>query len=332
MILPDTPDYNKPTIYLASVFYLHFWAWQALVVYDVDGGLDSMLTVTLGCNEGEFILGDASGLEFISYNDADLVVINATFAQGPPVPSGALRFNGTASKINLAMRNLRYRGLPGRTGQDVIRITVTDHPDPCPGDFNVSESGFNSTATSVNEMEVKTASPCAFGGSQTTEGEIQVFLSALNHPPSLNVPLTGVNTRTAVDATQAANIGAGGGLSVEDPDVRETVYYSAGGLKIEGPVSVAVVAGSGRLSLKTRGGLSFSEGQGVSDPILRFSGGIDDANRALETLSYRCSSADGCKAGTHTVTAFVDDNGFTGRGGVLSANATFSVQVSVGEE
>lgn len=312
-----------------TIFVPHFILaiTQAMVIFDVDGGPESVLRVTLECGEGEFIMGNRSGLIF-EYPDEDLDKENGT-EQPPPLPSGILRFNGTAPDINRAMRDLRYRGLPDRVGQDIIRISVTDDPGPCPGDFNVSTSGFNATALRVfNATAREETAPCVLGGPQTTQKEIQVFLSAINRPPSVNVPQAGSHfLQTEVDAAQAADIGAGGALSVEDPDVRETAYYSAGGLRIEGPVSVAIVCASGQMSLAARGGLSFSEGEGVSDPVLRFSGAIDDVNRALATLSYRCSSVYDCGAGMHDVTVSVDDNGFTGRGGAMTANITFRIQV-----
>lgn len=303
-----------------------------MVIYDIDGGPESVLGVMIKCDEGELIMGDRSGLLFD--NSDEVTTDDQAHDQSslPPPPPGVLRFNGTAADINRAMRDLRYRGLPGRAGQDVIRITVTDNPDPCPGDYNVSSSGFNATASAGVNATVRGVdrASCALGGPQATEGRIQVYLSAVNRPPSVNVPQG--TLRTVVDATQAIGVGGGGALSVEDPDVRETVYYSAGGLRIEGPVSVAVVCANGRLSLGARGGLSFSEGEGVSDPVLKFGGAIDDANRALATLSYHCSSLYYCAAGTHEISVTVDDNGFTGKGGALSANATFSVTVDAAVE
>lgn len=277
-------------------------------------------------------MGQRSGLTFYNYNFGEASANlddDGSDLTSPPLPSGVLRFNGTVADINLAMRDLRYRGLPGRVGQDVIRVTVTDDPGPCPGDFNASAVSFNSTASAgFNASTGGGHAPCALGGPQTVQREIQVFLAAVNRPPSVNVPQGGASyLRTSVDAELAVDIGAGGELSVEDPDVRETEYFSAGGLRLEGPVSVAVVCASGLLSLGARSGLSFSEGEGVSDPVLRFSGAIDDANRALATLSYRCLSLFGCGAGVHDITVSVDDNGFTGKGGALAANATFSVQV-----
>lgn len=275
--------------------------------------------MSVECGNGELILGDATDLIFDIENmemDSDSSGVVSKPKSLPPM--SLLRFNGTAAAINRAMRNLLYRGHPDRVGQDIIRISVTDDPEPCPGDFNVSMPGFNASV----------GAPCALGGPQTAEATIKVLLAAVNHPPSINIPPRGVSTRTQVDAERAVNIGAEGALSVEDPDIRETVYYSAGGQRIDGPISVTVAVGSGRLSLGERGGLSFSEGGGFSDPVLRFSGGIDDANRALTTLNYLCSSSSGCGPGTHNVTISVDDNGFTGEGGPMEAKATFSVEVS----
>lgn len=279
------------------------------MVYDIDSTVDSVLTVTLECSKGELILGNSSGLIVDG--------LRASESQSVASPASILNFNATVAGINRAMRNLRYRGLRDQIGRDVIRIAVTDDPGPCPGDFNFSVPGVNTTK----------AAPCALGGRRTTEGEIKIFLTAVNHPPSISVPESGTS-HTAVDAELAANLGAGGQLSLEDPDIRETVYYTTGGRKVEGPLSVAVIAADGRLSLDRREGLSFSEGEGISDPALRFSGSIDDANSALATLSYRCSSVNGCIAGSHNVTVFVDDNGFTGRGGPLSATATFAIEVA----
>lgn len=289
---------------------------QALVVYDIDGEKDSVLSMSIECSKGELILGDATDLTFKMGTDSDSSGVVSKPTSLPAM--SLLRFNGTAAAINLAMRNLRYRGLPDRVGQDTIHIRVTDDPGPCPGDSAISMSGFNTSAVA----------PCALGGPQTAKATISVLLAAVNNPPSINIPPQGASMRTEVDAKRAVNIGAEGALSVEDPDIRETVYYSAGGQRIDGPISVTVAVGNGRLSLGERGGLSFSEGGGFSDPILRFSCGIDDANRALATLNYICSSSSGCGPGTHNVTVIVDDNGFTGEGGPMEAHATFGVQVS----
>lgn len=326
LVKPKLP--RRLTAVYAYVHPVCFTSPQAMVIYDVDGDMDDSLSVTLACGAGEFIMGEVSGLLFDPHGDDAMIASqdeDGSEEPSLPTPSNVLSFNGTAAAINRAMRDLRYRGLPGRVGQDTIRVTVTDDPGPCPGDFNVSALVNNATSSAESNATTGTAggqAQCALGGAQTTQSEIQVFLSAVNRPPSVTVPQG--ETATTVDAEQAVAIAT---LSVDDPDVRETAYYSAGGLRIEGPVNVAVVCASGHLSLGARGGLSFSEGQGVSDPVLRFSGAIDDVNRALATLSYRCSSFYDCGPGKHDIVVSVDDNGFTGKGGALSANATFGVRV-----
>lgn len=292
-------------------------------MYDVDGGPDDLLYFVIECGKGEFILGDISGLILDELNEA-YRNNTASVESSPPPPASTLRFRGTSADINRAMRDLRYRGLPGLVGEDLIRVTVTDDPGPCPGDGD-----FIPSTSELNATMAPATAPCTLGGPRTAEGIMKVFLSAVNRPPSVKVPPSGESTRTTLDAEYSVEVGAGGRISVEDPDARETAYFSASGLKIEGPVTVDVVAESGHLSLGVRDGLSFAVGEGISDPALRFSGGIDDANRALNTLSYRCSTAVGCDVGTHEVKVSVDDNGFTGKGGPMSAMATFSIEVGL---
>lgn len=293
-------------------------------MYDVDGGPDDLLTFVIECVKGELILGDISGLIFDGLNESYRNKTNTTLVgSSSPPPASNLRFRGTAADINRAMRDFRYRGLPGLVGEDLIRVTVTDDPGLCPGDENFTSS------PELNTTTAPATAPCTLGGPRTTGETMAVFLSAVNRPPTVKVPLPEESTRTTLDAAYSVEIGARGGVSVEDPDARETVYYSAGGLKIEGPVTVDVIAEKGHLTLGVRGGLSFAVGEGISDSALRFSGGIDDVNSALNTLSYRCSTAVGCELGTDKVNVSVNDNGFTGKGGPMSATATFSIEVEL---
>lgn len=302
---------------------------QALVVHDIDGAPEERLSLTLSCDKGVLILTTADELT-VEAGAKNLTRENATAESPSSVPgSSQLRLVGTSASLNRGMRGLRYRGLPDMRGHDEIRVTLADDPPPCPGD----DWGTTNTST-PSERNVTTASlapPCPIGGPRTTEATIRVYLSPVNRPPLIHVPRGGENTRTAVDASTPANLGDRGQLWIEDPDVRETVYYSAGGLQIEGPVTVDIAADHGRLTLGMRGGLTMVLGQGISDAAVRFSGAIDDANRALAALSYRCAEDNGCRPGEHRITVSVDDNGFTGKGGPMNATASFSVHVSAAD-
>lgn len=299
------------------------------MTYDIDGKPDEVLSLTLECEKGEFIIGTVDGLTFETGNGTQANFTDiTTLGNFNPPPSAAIRLNGTAVGLNLAMRDLRYRGLPGRVGHDTILVAVTDDPGACPGD---GPSALNDSAPSQENDTTGTAALCALGGSKTTRSSMGVFLSPVNRPPTVHVTSAEQGTRTTVDAPYSLRIGQLGHIWIEDPDVRETAFFSPSGLKIEGPITVDLVAESGRLGLDARGGLSFSIGTGISDSASRFTGAIDDVNRALETLSYRCSTANGCDTGEHDVTISVDDNGYTGKGGPMLATVTFNVQVHVAD-
>ncbi|CAM9352184.1 unnamed protein product [Choristocarpus tenellus] len=169
---------------------------------------------------------------------------------------------------------------------------------------------------------------CTLGGSLSTYGIISVYISPFNDPPLVRAPPPGTIS-TEIDAALGADIGQGGVLAVEDPDAKDSAYYSADGMRVEGPLSVQIIAGRGRLSLRAREGLSFAEGEGLDDPVMHFSGGIDDVNRAIASLEYRCRTVDGCSAGMDGIVVTVDDNGFTGKGGAMVGTATINVDVVI---
>ncbi|CAM9978750.1 unnamed protein product, partial [Discosporangium mesarthrocarpum] len=249
--------------------------------------------------KGHLVLGDISGLTLFPVENGNMY-------------SSALRFRGKAADINRSMRDLRYRGLGGRSGWDSIRVSVTDSPKHCP----------NATSAGTQEDAAAAASTCSLGGSLTVEGAITVHISPVNHPPRVILPYQ--STSAMLDAETATDIA----LAVEDPDVRETAFYSTEGLRLEGLLSITISAERGLLSMRRRGGLSFSRGEGLDDESMHFSGSIDDTNSALSTLEYRCQSVHGCRAGTEKITVTVDDNGFTGRGGAMKTMTIVKVDVA----
>ena len=50
-------------------------------------------------------------------------------------------------------------------------------------------------------------------------------------------------------------------------------------------------------------------------------------NAALDVLTYECRSADGCGLGFDLIRISVDDGGFSGSGGALTASAVLNVTV-----
>jgi hypothetical protein len=91
------------------------------------------------------------------------------------------------------------------------------------------------------------------------------------------------------------------------------------------------------------GSSSGGGGDGMDQPTLRFAAfGLAAANRALEGLGYRCDAAAfpapnpgldparalPCGVGRDEITVHVDDNGFSGRGGPLTAVGMLTVWVA----
>ncbi len=70
----------------------------------------------------------------------------------------------------------------------------------------------------------------------------------------------------------------------------------------------------GLISLGPIGGVAFSRGDGVRDPIVTFHASLAATNIALAGLTYVTSQD---YYGSDNITITVSDNGFTGRGGAL---------------
>jgi ELWxxDGT repeat protein/VCBS repeat-containing protein len=133
------------------------------------------------------------------------------------------------------------------------------------------------------------------------------------------IGVTPVNDRpvlTVPTATQAADQLANtpiGGIRVTDVDAAT------------GEVTATLTANNGLLSLSTIAGLRLTQGTGMGDPAVIFSGSLSAVNAALATLFYRSNATFG---GTDTINLQVNDNGNTGLGGPLTDSKTISVQVT----
>ena len=70
--------------------------------------------------------------------------------------------------------------------------------------------------------------------------------------------------------------------------------------------------------------LSFIEGTGVDDRRVVVDASVAALNEALGVVTYECA---GCELGSDTISVEVDDGGFSGMGGPLTASE--SVEVSI---
>ena len=75
-------------------------------------------------------------------------------------------------------------------------------------------------------------------------------------------------------------------------------------------------------------GLSFLHGTGVLNRAFAFMGQLREVNRALSTLYFTClEGLDGCAEGKVSVEVLVNDNGFSGTGGPLTASTNIDLIV-----
>ncbi|QZZ21474.1 tandem-95 repeat protein [Leptothermofonsia sichuanensis E412] len=143
-------------------------------------------------------------------------------------------------------------------------------------------------------------------GGNLGSNTFNIAITPANDPPVFTVP----------SATQAADQDANlaiTGISIADPDAGD------------GLISVTLSAANGVLTLGFTTGLAFSQGTGVQNSSMIFSGTLAAVNNALSSLIYRSNST---FRGVDVINLSVTDNGNTGEGGPLSDTATIAVAVS----
>lgn len=168
---------------------------------------------------------------------------------------------------------------------------------------------------------------CDSGLSNFVNTSIPLLVVAVNQPPKVHFPFNVSTFSSALDGLTAVP-----SLSVSDidhsPKRRSSDLLTSFGLINEAPISVTIHTQVGRVTLLVKEGVTLPQGKGELDRAVTMRGPIDKVNQALATLSYICRTMDGCVANLRdTLTVKVDDEGFSGRGGSLSAEVTMGVTV-----
>jgi hypothetical protein len=195
--------------------------------------------------------------------------------------------NATLPGLNAALSRVVFQGGVGRNGADAVSLRV-------------HEAGSR-------------------GGDAVAR--VRVALAPVNDAPTISFDDAHL-LRVASSRELAV------GVRVGDTDVEEGAVVDGGGTPRGGLLSVTLTASSGRISLATLAGLTLLNGTtGVREARVAFTGAVRDVSRALAATRYVCAPPDGCEAGAHTLVGVVDDGGYSGRGGPLSAWAEAVVQV-----
>jgi len=237
-----------------------------------------------------FTASDPGGL-----SDSDTATFRVITVNDPPVvediPAQSISEVGTFAAINLddfvfdpdnadADLTWTYSG-----NLDLIvsispdRIATLTTPDV---DWNGQET-ITFTATDPGDLS-------------DTAGAI-FTVSAVNDPPVNSLPS---NLSVLEDVATPLSP-----ISVSDGDVNESV---------DGQLELSLEVTSGALSLYQTAGLTFTTGDGLTDPQMVFSGSLADVNLALGSLLYTPESN---YVGQATLTLTSSDQGATGEGGAL---------------
>ena len=138
----------------------------------------------------------------------------------------------------------------------------------------------------------------------TDTKSIAIAVSPVNDAPVLTVP----NARTVAENTDLAIAE----VSISDLDVGT------------GELEVTLTASNGVLSLARNTGLTFTDGDGIEDSTLKFTGSLVDLNNAIAEITYR-GNLD--FQGNDSIDITVSDLGNTGAGGALTDTKTIAVTV-----
>jgi hypothetical protein len=200
-----------------------------------------------------------------------------------------LIFQGRQLDVNLALRKVFYTGKHNDYGFDEIVITVND---------TAADGSVNSVTQSI-----------------------EVVIEAVNDSPTIVAPENTIS-----------RVGSSGvkieGIKFDDVDARDTFMIDSFGIRQSAPVEIKLSTVYGRLTLSNLKGLAFEKGDGFEDSLIVMYGTLEDLNVAVDQLLYTCDpQRSQCNVGSDVITMVINDKGYSGEGGSLSA--TFSVAVTI---
>jgi ELWxxDGT repeat protein len=211
-----------------------------------------------------------------------------------------------------------------------------------------AQGGVSSSNTEIDGSEPASAS----GDQDPGDGAWRIALGPQRHylhPGALTVsdPDHAEAREQHLDGTAARGAASAGSSNAGAAPITVTVRAARGRLTLgtwREDGTVLLDSGDHTTTATGEGGSSSGGGgDGMDQPTLRFAAfGLAAANRALEGLGYRCDAAAfpapnpgldparalPCGVGRDEITVHVDDNGFSGRGGPLTAVGMLTVWVA----
>lgn len=211
----------------------------------------------------------------------------------------ALKFIGNVDDLNMAARHTVFSADTEESGYTSLNITI------CEGSCGWSN-----------------VRPPSRG---CVEGTVNIHVEPLNNPPTITISDEQDQSTKILLNSKEVPIAS---IVIDDPDLTDGMIVDPHQRNSAGLLTVVLRASAGMVSLKTLDGLSFLRGTGVSNQSVVFMGQLKDVNHALSTLYFTCfEGIYDCAEGKASVEITVDDNGYFGKGGPLSADAVIDLVI-----
>jgi hypothetical protein len=242
-------------------------------------------------------------------------------------------FEGTIEDINNAMKGLYYYGL-GVNGNINLTILVIDNPLDCQdtGTFvPVNPRNFvqrpyypflpaTDVYGSFGNNSVITL--CDRNQSRSASATLPLIVIPVNQAPFITLESDTFTSQLELDTPVPL-------ITLNDDDHLERLLQDSLGLEVQPSVTLELSAIYGVLTFHIRDGVVFTKGKGREDRNIILRGALDKVNNVLSYLNYACTVQYGCTGGISDVlTITVDDEGYVGHGGPLTATSTIAITVT----
>jgi CSLREA domain-containing protein len=232
-------------------------------------------------------------------------VINVTAVNDPPVAVDR------AQTLNEDASTVVQFGAGDPEGDSITFAVVTG-----PSHGTLTDAGTTRTytpAADYNGSDSFTYKAVDASGAESAPATVSLTINAVNDAPVNSVPAAQVTNTNTPLVFSAANSNA---VTVSDKDAGTD------------PVRVTLSTSSGRLTLGSTAGLTFSNGDGLDDASFTFTAPMLAANVALDGLTYTPNTS--FNNGPTSVTITTNDQGFNGSGGARTDTDNISIQVRSG--
>ena len=244
-----------------------------------------------------------------------------------------ITIEGTLAQVNAAMRGVFFYAPSGINGDITITATVTDHPAVCLGYDGLLPSNpqnfvqrpalailpASDTYGSFGNVSNVHNQFCDKNQSRSTTRTIPIYATALNQPPGILLSNPSLVSQVNLDTPVP-------GFTIIDIDhLQGMTILNSVGVERQPPVTVTMATLSGTITLLYRDNIVFLTGQGSMDKNIVLRGPLDEVNKAMQQITYKCETNDGCMGGyVDMIHITVDDEGFQGKGGPM----TFSTMIT----